>query len=328
MASLDLIVEMRFGAHLYGTDTPESDLDVKGVYLPDGRDILLQRVSPTVTFSPAKAAGERNQAGDVDREYFSLQRYLELLAAGQTMAIDMLFAPDAAMLRPPAPLWRDIQAQAPRLVSRRATAFVRYCRQQANKYGIKGSRVATARQALALLTEAEAGHGTTARLAVIAPELERFTASSEHAGLIDAPMPGDRIVRHLEVCGRRMPYTASVKSAREVLQRLVDDYGQRALEAERNQGVDWKAVSHAVRVGREAIELFTTGRIRFPLAYADHLLRIKRGDMPYAVVAEEIEDLLAAVEAAAAASILPEAPDQAVLDDFVERAHRAKVLTS
>lgn len=326
--SLDLIVEMRFGAHLYGTDTPESDLDVKGVYLPEGRDILLQRVRPTITFSPAKAAGERNQPGDVDREYFSLQRYLELLAAGQTLAIDMLFAPDAAMLRPLAPLWRDIQAQAPRLVSRRATAFVRYCRQQANKYGIKGSRVATARQALALLTEAEANHGTTARLTVIAPELERFTACTEHAGLVDAPMPGDRIVRHLEVCGRQMPYTASLKSAREVLQRLVDDYGQRALEAERNQGVDWKALSHAVRVGREAIELFTTGRIRFPLAYADHLLRIKRGDMPYAAVAEEIEDLLAAVEAAASASVLPEAPDQALLDDLVERAHRAKVLTS
>jgi predicted nucleotidyltransferase len=42
-----LIVEMRFGSHLYGTATPLSDLDYKGVYLPDGRDILLQRVRGT-----------------------------------------------------------------------------------------------------------------------------------------------------------------------------------------------------------------------------------------------------------------------------------------
>jgi predicted nucleotidyltransferase len=41
---MDLIVEMRFGSHLYGTDTPESDLDLKGVYLPEARDILLRRV--------------------------------------------------------------------------------------------------------------------------------------------------------------------------------------------------------------------------------------------------------------------------------------------
>ena len=40
------------------------------------------------------------------------------------------------------------------LVTRRSAAFVGYCRQQANKYGIKGSRVAAARKALTLLLEA------------------------------------------------------------------------------------------------------------------------------------------------------------------------------
>jgi hypothetical protein len=55
-----------------------------------------------------------------------------------------------------------------------------------------------------------------------------------------------------------VPLTASIKTAREILQRLVTEYGQRALQAERNEGVDWKALSHAVRVGREALELFET----------------------------------------------------------------------
>src|SRR5262249_40153572 len=157
------------------------------------------------------------------------------------------FAPDSAMTRPPAPLWREIQANAPRLVTRRASAFVRYCRQQANKYGIKGSRVAVARQALALLTEAEAAHGTTAKLAVIEAQVTAFAAETEHTALVDLEMPGGRIVRHLEVCGRKMPFTSSLKSARDIAQRLVDEYGQRALQAERNEGVDWKALSHAVR---------------------------------------------------------------------------------
>src|SRR5262245_18995712 len=103
---------MRFGSQLYGTDTPDF---------------------------------RRNQPGDVDREHYSLQRYLALLAAGQTVAIDMLFAPDTAMVRPPSPVWREIQAQAPRFVSRRVSAFVRYCRQQANNYRIKGSRAARQR---------------------------------------------------------------------------------------------------------------------------------------------------------------------------------------
>ena len=36
---MDCIVEMRFGAHLYGTETVQSDLALKAVYLPDARDI-------------------------------------------------------------------------------------------------------------------------------------------------------------------------------------------------------------------------------------------------------------------------------------------------
>jgi predicted nucleotidyltransferase len=102
---VDVVVEIRFGSHLYGTDTPESDLDLKGVYLPEARDILLQRVTPSVAISRAKDDGERNRPGDVDREYYSLHRYLQLLAAGQTVAIDMLFAPDAAMTRSPSPAY-------------------------------------------------------------------------------------------------------------------------------------------------------------------------------------------------------------------------------
>ena len=142
---MDLVVEMRFGSHLYGTDTPDSDLDLKGVYVPDAADILLQRVKATITSNRVRAQGEKNEPGDVDIEVYSLQRYLDLLAEGQTLALDMLFAPDTAMTIPPSRLWREIQANGHRLVSRRATAFVKYCRQQANKYGIK--RIASGRRA-------------------------------------------------------------------------------------------------------------------------------------------------------------------------------------
>jgi hypothetical protein len=51
----------------------------------------------------SKAPGDKNSAGDVDRELYSLQRYLELLAEGQTVALGMLFAPEAVMLREPGP---------------------------------------------------------------------------------------------------------------------------------------------------------------------------------------------------------------------------------
>jgi hypothetical protein len=322
---VDLIVEMRFGSHLYGTATPRSDLDLKAVYLPDWEDILLQRVKPAVVSQRSKAPGEKNVPGDVDREAYSLQYYFQLLAEGQTVALDMLFAPDSAMTMPATPVWREVQANADRFVSRRASAFVRYCRQQANKYGIKGSRVAIARKALALLAAAEDRLGTTAKLGQIEQELVAF-ATTEHACLVDLPAPDGRTIRHLEVCGRKMSFTASIKTAREIAQRLVDEYGQRALQAERNEGTDWKALSHAVRVGREAIELFQSGRITFPLKDADHIRRIKTGELPYETVAAEIENLLSEVEVAATQSALPEEPDIALMEDIILRAYQGQMV--
>ena len=325
---MDLIVKMRFGSHLYGTATPESDLDLKGVYLPEAHDILLQRVKATVTSNRVKAAGEKNEAGDVDSEFYSLQRYLDLLAEGQTVALDMLFAPDAVMTTSPSPWWREIQASGHQLISKRATSFVQYCRQQANKYGIKGSRVAAARKVLAMLTTAQKRLGNTGKLELIAAQLADLAATTAHVALVDLPSPGDRPVRHLEVCDRKISFSASLKMGREIAERLVNEYGQRALQAERNEGVDWKALSHAVRIGREALELFQRGRITFPLPYADHILSIKRGLVPYKTVAMEIEQLLEDVEAAASASSLPEEPDQTLIEDLVTRAHMQKIRES
>ena len=325
-SSTRCLVELRAGSHLYGTAIPASDTDLKAVYLPPARDILLQRARPAVTEERAKERGERNLPGDVDRESYSLQRFLDFVLAGQPLALEMLFAPDGVMTMPPDPLWRAVQALAPRLVSRQATPFLRYCRLQAERYGSKGARAAVARQALALLEAAEAAEGTTARLATIEPALAAFVAGTPHAALIDLPVGGGRDMRHLGLCGRKMPLHASIKAAREMAGRLLAEYGARTLLAEQEGGVDWKALSHAVRVGQEAIELLTTGRLVFPLAGAGHLLDIKLGRVPYGTVAEEIAPLLHAVEAAAARSTLPDEPDRDAAEDLVLQAYRQQVL--
>ena len=106
----------------------------------------------------------------------------------------------------------------------------------------------------------------------------------------------------------------------------MDEYGDGALQAERNEGIDWKALSHAVRVGREALELLEAGKITFPLPYAAEILGIKRGERPYEEVGEEIERLVAAVEVAAVHSALRDEPDRDFIDGLVARTYRAAVL--
>jgi predicted nucleotidyltransferase len=326
LQSTHLIVQIKFGSHLFGTATPESDLDIKAIYLPSARNILLQRVSPLLSDGRQKERGEKNTSADTDLEAFSLHRYLELLSEGQTVALDMLFAPDWAMMMSPTQAWRDIQEFSPKILTKGATAFVRYCRQQANKYGIKGSRVAAARKTLAVLQKAESQHGATARLEIIIHLLEQLASEDEFITLVDLIQQRGDIVRCIDVCGKKAILTSTIKNARDIVQRLVDEYGQRALAAERNEGVDWKALSHAVRIGHEAVELFQTGKITFPRPEAEHLLAIKRGQIIYAKVAEEIEQLLVDVENAAALSKLPDKVDQVVIDDFVADMYRKQVM--
>lgn len=327
------IVRIKFGSHLYGTATPASDIDYKSVFVPAARDILLQRVRGTISNQRPKAEGEKNIAGEIDEEAYSLQRYLALAAEGQTVALDVLFAPRWAMVDLPAPEWQEIEHNRHRLITRKSAAFVGYCRQQANKYGIKGSRVAAAREALKLLAEELDRRGTTAKLGEAEGRIAAMVAAHEHMALLDIEGATDvtgarRTVRHWELCNRKMPLTQTIKSAHEVMRRIVDEYGHRARQAESNRGVDWKALSHAVRVARQAIELLRTGAVIFPRPEAEHLLAIKLGRLPYQAVAEEIDDLLPAVEREAEASTLPAAADLAWIDDFVAAIHGMEINSS
>lgn len=310
---------------MYGTSTPASDLDFKSVYIPSAREILLQRVKGSVRSGRLKAEKEKNLPGDIDQESYSLQRYLEHAADGQTVALDILFAPEWAMMHPPAPEWIELMANRRRLMTRKSAAFLGYCRQQANKYGIKGSRVAAARLALGILNDLLDCYVSTSKLGQWENTIRSAIAGVEHMTIIDIPLASGTIIRHWDVCGRKLPFTSSVKNAHGIIQILVNEYGQRAQAAEVQQGIDWKALSHAVRVGTQALEFLATEKVTFPLPNAGHILAIKTGRIPYQDVSQEIEDLLVRVERGAATSPLPERSDLEWIDDFVARVYGDEV---
>lgn len=60
------IVRMEFGFSVYGTRTPTSDLDYKALYVPDAKDILLQRVKQTIVHTTKEIKTVKNEAGDME----------------------------------------------------------------------------------------------------------------------------------------------------------------------------------------------------------------------------------------------------------------------
>ncbi len=247
---MDRVVRIKFGSHLYGTSTPESDIDYKSVYIPEACDILLQRVQDAMGVRKDKVEGQRNLPGDVDDEAYSLQRYLGLLAEGQTVAVDMLFAPEPEHWTA---LWWHIKTNKDRLLTKRSAAFVGYCRQQANKYGIKGSRVSAAKRAAELFTEQRDKLGTTAKVQEIVDLLP--TVFDDHTCIVEKKTTPGKFETYFECCNRMVGFKNTLKEAAAIYQRIYEEYGDRARRAQSNDGIDWKALSHAVRVGHEALEL-------------------------------------------------------------------------
>jgi hypothetical protein len=310
------IVKMVFGSQLYGTNTHSSDTDYKSVYIPNPKEILLQKIKESLSLKKDKAENEKNTNEDIDEEIYSLDKYLKLVGEGQTVSLDMLFAPDQFLLTNSLS-WKEIQNNKEKLISKKSKAFIGYCRTQANKYGIKGSRVAAARDSLAFLNHLIQIMGMSVKLGEYASKIDIFVKDKEFIEIVDIPLPNGQIIRHLSVCDRKLPYTSSVGNAFSVVKKIVDEYGKRAIQAEKNEGVDWKALSHAVRIGEQAVELFETHNIVFPRPNAHELLKIKKGEIPYKEVSEKIEKLFLDVEYASEKSTLPENVDKEWIENFI-----------
>ncbi|WWS23928.1 hypothetical protein vBKpnAMK2_00279 [Klebsiella phage vB_Kpn_AM_K2] len=103
------IVKSYFGSHLYGTSTPESDVDFKEIFVPHPRDILMCQAMNHTNRNTNNSA-TKNTKDDIDHELFSLKYFFKLAADGETVALDMLHTPSELVVASDLPeVWKFIQ---------------------------------------------------------------------------------------------------------------------------------------------------------------------------------------------------------------------------
>ena len=299
------IVKMRFGSHLYGTATPDSDTDYKGVFLPPLRDVLCGRIRKCVTENTKSDTSKKNTVEDVDTQIYSLHYFIELACKGETVALDMLHAPNDMILET-SPIWEQIRFNRWRFYTRNLQAFVGYARTQAAKYGIKGSRLSDCKRALDYLRENEQG-------AHILADVWAYLPAGEHISKDETQM-----VKLYTVCGRGIQSTCKISKGVEILAKYYENYGARAKLAETNEGIDWKAVSHALRAAFQVQEILTTGNLMFPLAEASFLRKVKAGVLSYKNdVGPLLEAMMDDLEVLTKQSTLPDSVDREYWDSFM-----------
>ena len=304
---MKLIVKMNFGSHLYGTDTENSDKDYKGIFMPTKKQVLLGKIPKSYNEQTKKGNDTKNTSNDIDTEIYSLHYFIELACQGQTVALDMLHAPDN-MIITSSLIWRNIVAQKEKFYTRNLKAFIGYARRQAAKYGIKGSRLNTAEQVIKYLKKL---NENTQLL-----EVWDTLPQGEHIYYLDQKTPNG--LRQYQVVGKVFQETVRIGYVLPILEKFYNEYGKRAQLAAENKGIDWKAVSHALRAAYQTKQILTENTISFPLKEAPYLIQVKQGEKDYTTnVVPKLEGLMDEIEELVKVSTLPEKVNRKYWESFL-----------
>ena len=309
----DIVVKMEYGSHLYGLSTPQSDTDYKAIALPTAKQIIMQKADFDIKMSTGDQHG-KNTNEDIDDEVMSLSKFLYQAMAGKNTAIDMLHAaPDQVMIT--SDIWKELQDKREMFYTKDMSSYVDYVQGQAAKYGVKGSRLAALKDAMDVLSKVVPADETKLG------DIVDFLPVGEHAQIIEVDSKVGK-QKFYEICQRKFDFTNKVDYCLTNMQKIYDGYGHRAKLAENNDGVDWKAVSHALRAGFQARAIYLHGGFSYPLAETDFILDVKKGKVDYKTgVQPAIEELVAEVNSLAKASTLPETSDKDYWENWLYQKH-------
>jgi hypothetical protein len=317
------IMKSVFGSYLYGTNIESSDKDYKFVFLPTARDLVLQKVKNHQQQNTKNSDLTKNNADDIDCEGFSLQNWFYLLSQGQTLAVEMLFTPKKMLLET-SPLWKHIQNNKHKLISRKISPFVGYVRAQSSKYCIKAERMNAVEWAMNYFKSiCDRGLGRSTVINYIS-DFEKVVLTNPH---IELETKNENVNHnYLMVCGRKVVLNASARTAFEMYEYIYKDYGYRTERAAKTDSIDWKSLYHAVRIAHEANELINTGIITLPRPEAPLLLNIRNGLLSYDEVTSILEDQNDRLQENLIKTTLPEEPDYVFIEDVIYEQHIQKIL--
>jgi len=355
----DVLLSIVYGSRLYGTSTPVSDVDFKSITLPDYETLILGQPLKTERYrfdseGHQVSTNITSPEGGYESEHTPVHKFVQDYLGGQAYAVEFVHAVLGGA-------HEHNMGAAGTESYRRSHRFLEFCRTLACKFPHKnlagmtgfamkqtfdyvhrGRRLIAARAIRTAVQDILNAVG-----AVVAPvyssqpqpvmRLNSMFGAEQIIDVLAAKVnleigsteTNNTVLRTLKLNGRQYTETTTIRDFLNAVEKLIDQYGERSTAAA-EVDVDWKSLSHAVRVYEQVIELAETGFITFPRPNADYLLSIKEGAIPV----EQVKDLLiyleeastAALEASSLPEVTPALRKEAslVLFDFLEREYHGR----
>lgn len=281
------------GSHFFDLNTPDSDLDIRGIYLPKP-DVYKAQSKSLVKFQ-SNTKGQ-NTKDDLDLDIFSLPFFFTLLAKGDFNMMEALYAPQDKIILE-SPLMSEIKSIRKSLLVKDISAFFGFFKREYRQHSINHGFYETRldfynflkpiQERIDLkLKNKEFIEGSEIRLDGYKKELEEFMKGREDFKLSTTPVIKTVTYQKvIEFALHQYPLRARISYIMEQLKTHIDGASHRKKDRKA-----YKGLSHCLRLLYQAQDLLSEGKFNFPFDSARHkiLLDAKNGLLSD----EELRDII------------------------------------
>lgn len=284
---MKVLYKIKSGSHLYGLNTPTSDMDYVGVYIEDSFEDFIDPFNTKDemdTSIKSKKENGKNDENAVDEKCFHIKKFIKLCADNNPNILEMLFAPEDC-IEYVDPDFKSLILDHPEMFvnAKLIDRFIGYAKSQEQKSYTKSDNYVTLNtfsnslKRVAKLITMQA----KMREAVlhVDPELFKGKANQNPVDIV------------YEVGDMKFPSGITIK---EAIARIKDRFSR---ASHRIEGIlinkyEPKFMSHTIRLLEEGYQLLTTGKVSFPFtgkSLAD-IMSIKLGNTPVEDVPEIVNE--------------------------------------
>lgn len=333
------------GSKAYGTDTPESDTDIRGVCIPKDKAYYVG--------TGMKKFEQQDKGWSDDRVIYDLRKALSLMADGNPNMIDVLFADERSILKMDS-CWLKVREIREKFLSKKLRytyggyAFAQLKRIQRHRaYLMNPPKKKPERQDYGLTTEKIVSSEDIGAFQWLlssflrnSVQLMNFSDTTKleleeslnSIGLVQSAMTDDvseeTWQKMQKVTGVSDALIASVMKEKAYANAMAEWTAYQNWEKTRNDkrrvleqkfGYDTKHAMHLVRLMRMGMEILETQKVNVYREDCEELKSIRNGAWSYEKVIEYAEFCEKRLEDLAKTTKLPNSPNRVLIDNLCQK---------
>jgi uncharacterized protein len=307
IAEKNKILEIKTGSHLYGLDTPESDLDYGGIFLPSKELIFgLSKYNEVDLSLKDKLKNGKNSKDAVDRKLYEFRKYIELALQNNPNILEMIFVNEEniVFVNDFGRKLLDMSHLFPHKGLK--NRFIGYAISQKKKMVVKRDNYLELEKAEDILEKiCNDGNGK-----LLLPQCETIYNEFKEAFKIKKQTDS-----HYRVADRSLVKNQTAKRALQEIRQIIG-YSTNRKDLIKSKGFDTKFGSHLIRLLIEGKELLETGRLEFPIKRREEVMNIKTGKWSLSEVLDYSEHLENEINKSLIKSTLPNKPNYKEIENF------------